>query len=330
MFVRRGTILTLGASAAFGVLAIVMARGFIDGAVTRQNAQLQANMVSAPLEEPRLKTVPVIVADIQLMPGEPVTAQSVNIVQFPISSVPTGSFSAYEQLFIEPRNPAVALTQIVRGEPILGFKISAPGGRAALSTTLGDNMRAVAIRVNDVSGVAGFVRPEDRVDVVLTREIEPKTISRYAKKAEGPGKKPVFLAELLLQDIKVLASDQISHTGKINLGKTNAVGFDGPKLAKTITLEVSAVQAQKLALAQSVGSLTLALRAPLSRERINAKAIKTADLSTAQPVKRRAVRKRTPVSRTAQVVVVRDDGQPRLINVHRDQAKQHSLAGQIQ
>ncbi|PHS41599.1 MAG: Flp pilus assembly protein CpaB [Robiginitomaculum sp.] len=323
MFVRRNTIITLGASAAFGVLAILMARGFIDGAVNTQNAQLRANMASAPPAKAKLKTVPVIVADIRLMPGDPVTAQSVNIVQFPISSVPVGSFSAYEKLFIEPGNPAVALTQIVPGEPILAFKLSAPGGRASLSSVLADNMRAVAIRVNDVSGVAGFVRPEDRVDVVLTREIAPKTITRYGKKGEGSGRKPEFLAEILLQDVKVLAADQISHTG----GNFNVNGgIDAPKLAKTITLEVSALQAQKLALAQSVGIMTLALRAPRSDERVNAKAMRTADLGGVQTKKRRTVR-RTPVTRPAQVVVIRDDGQPRLVNVYRDQPKQRKLAG---
>ncbi len=316
---RRATILTLGASVAFGVLAIVMARGFIDGTLSTQNAQLRANMAAAPLSKAKLKTAPVIVADMQLMPGEPISAQSVNIVQFPISSVPVGSYSTYEALILEPNNPSVALTKIARGEPILAFKISAPGGRASLSSALADHMRAVSIRVNDVSGVAGFVRPEDRVDVVLTREIEPKTITRYGKKAEGPGTRPVFLAELLLQDVKVLAADQISRSEN-----------DGPQLAKTITLEVSAVQAQKLALAQSVGTMTLALRAPRSDERINARALRTADLAAKQAVKRRAIRKKPPVNPTAQVVVIRDDGQPRLVNVYRDTLKQHNLAGGAQ
>jgi len=71
------------------------------------------------------------------------------------------------------------------------------------------------------------------------------------------------VAELLLQDVKVLAADQTSHTGSI----TNP-NSDGPKLAKTITLEVSPVQAQKLALAKFVGTMSLALRAPRSTERI--------------------------------------------------------------
>ncbi|MBL4853132.1 MAG: Flp pilus assembly protein CpaB [Robiginitomaculum sp.] len=316
---RRSTIITLGASAAFGVLAIIMARGFIDGAVNTQNAQLRANMTVAPIPKPKVRTVPVIVADMQLMPGEPVTTQSVTLVQFPISSVPEGSFGAYEELFTEPENPAVALTQIVRGEPILAFKISEPGGRASLSAALADNMRAVSIRVDDVSGVAGFVRPEDRVDVVLTREIEPKTISRYGK---STGNEPVFVAELLLQDVKVLAADQTSHTGSI----TNP-NSDGPKLAKTITLEVSPVQAQKLALAKFVGTMSLALRAPRSTERINAKALRTADLTGSQPAPRQTIRRKAPVSQTAKVVVVRDDGQPRLVNVYRDRPKQQNLAG---
>ncbi len=324
---RRNTIITLGASAAFGVLAIVMARGVIDDTLNAQNAQLRANMTSASLPKAEMKTAPVIVADISLMPGDPVTAQSVNIVNFPVAAVPLGSFGSYEKLFTEPDNPAVALTQIAPGEPILAFKLSAPGGRASLSSGLADNMRAVAIRVNDVSGVAGFVRPEDRVDVVLTREIPSKTITRYAKKGEGAGRKPEFLAEILLQDVKVLAADQTSHMVS-NFAVTGDIAgdIDAPQLAKTVTLEVSAVQAQKLALAQSVGIMTLALRPPHSSERINAKALRTADLGHVQTKKRRAVR-RTSVTRPAQVVVIRDDGNPRLVNVYRDKPKQRKLAG---
>jgi pilus assembly protein CpaB len=98
-------------------------------------------------------------------------------------------------------------------------------------------MRAAAVRINDVSGVAGFVQPMDTVDVLITRQI--------------PGANASQVTDVLLQAVKVIAIDQ------------NAQGADGkPVLARTATLEVNPIDAQKLALAQNVGSLSLVLRKP--------------------------------------------------------------------
>lgn len=317
---RRGTIITLGASAAFGVLAIVLARGFINTAVNTQYEQAKVAATVVKIATPTIKTTPVMVADMRLMPGDPLSEQSVILVEYPVKSVPEGSYSSYETLFLNPDKPSVVLTQIAQGEPILAFKLSAPGGRASLSASLGANMRAVSIRVNDVTGVAGFVRPEDQVDVLLTREVEPTGIDRYGKKTAGANKQPVFTAELLLQDIKVLGTDQTT-----NMGDASANG--GAKLAKTITLEVDALQAQKLALAKSVGTLSLALRSAGTNEVFAFTTLKVSDLSGKKPKPRRVARKlkSKPKNQTAQVVVVRD-GQPRLVKVYRDEAKQQDMA----
>ena len=310
----------MGASAAFGVLAIVLARGFINTAVNTQYDQARNVIAVAPTTTLKIKMVPVMVANMRLMPGDPLSEQSVTLVEYPAASVPEGSFASYETLFLYPNKPSVALTQIAQGEPILAFKLSAPGGRASLSANLAENMRAVSIRVNDVTGVAGFVRPEDRVDVLLTREVEPAKINRYGKSAKGGDRKTSFTAEILLQDIKVLGTDQTTNMGN---GSTK----NGPKLAKTITLEVSALQAQKLALAKSVGTMTLALRAAGTSEVLSVRALSVGDLTGKKPKPRRTARviSAQPVSQTAQVVVVRD-GQPRLVKVYRDEAKQQDMA----
>jgi pilus assembly protein CpaB len=93
-------------------------------------------------------------------------------------------------------------------------------------------MRAAAVRVNDVSGVAGFVQPSDAVDVLITRQLGDRQVT-----------------DVLLQNIRVIAIDQ------------NAQGANGqPILGKTATLEVTPLDAQKLALAQQVGQLSLVLR----------------------------------------------------------------------
>jgi pilus assembly protein CpaB len=93
-------------------------------------------------------------------------------------------------------------------------------------------MRAVTIRVNDVDGVAGFVLPGDRVDVALTRQADK-----------------VNTNDVVLQNVKVLAIDQIADERT-----------DKPAIARAVTLEVNATDAQKVALASTVGNLSLMLR----------------------------------------------------------------------
>ena len=98
---------------------------------------------------------------------------------------------------------------------------------------IGDGMRAVTIRVNDVEGVAGFVLPGDRVDVALTRQSD----------------KSAATTDVVLQNIKVLAIDQTADERA-----------DKPSIARAVTLEVELAAGQKLALASSVGTLSLVLR----------------------------------------------------------------------
>jgi pilus assembly protein CpaB len=100
---------------------------------------------------------------------------------------------------------------------------------------LEDGKRAVTVRVDDVRGVAGFIRPNDRVDVVLIRTEGNSNGSSYS--------------DLILQQVKVLAVDQL--TGERNEQAT---------VAKAVTLEVTAVEAQKVLLATNIGKLSLILR----------------------------------------------------------------------
>ena len=98
---------------------------------------------------------------------------------------------------------------------------------------LRDGLKAVTVRVNDVDGVGGFVLPGDRVDVVLTRQVDKTNAS----------------TEVVLQNARVLAIDQIADERT-----------DKPAVVKAVTLEVDVIGAQKLSLAASVGSLSLMLR----------------------------------------------------------------------
>ena len=145
--------------------------------------------------------------------------------------MPAGAFAKISDLMTNGRR--VVLTAIEANEPILSSKITGPGQRATLSAMIADGMRAVTIRVNDVEGVAGFVLPGDRVDVALTRQ----------------GDKNASTTDVVLQNIKVLAIDQIADERT-----------DKPSIARAVTLEVDIGRAQKLALAASVGTLSLMLR----------------------------------------------------------------------
>ena len=126
----------------------------------------------------------------------------------------------------------VVLRPMDPGEPIMNSKISGEGGRATLSAILPVDRRAVSIRISDVAGVSGFALPGDRVDVILTH-------------SEGPTQ----VADVILQDIRVIAIDQDPNDQAAN-----------PRLGRTATLEVEPFDAQKLALAAQVGTLSLALR----------------------------------------------------------------------
>ena len=179
-------------------------------------------------------TSKVAVAAVPLAYGMDITPDKVRFVEFPNSSIPPGSFRTMAQL-----NPAgkrrVALMAISLNEPILASKISVEGQGASIASLLPDGMRAATVRVNAVSGVAGFVQPNDSVDVLITRK----------------GSEAGQVTDVLLQNVRVIAIDQRAK---------NAEG--SPKVGRTATLEVTPIDAQKLALGETAGNLSLVLRKP--------------------------------------------------------------------
>jgi pilus assembly protein CpaB len=175
----------------------------------------------------------IVVARTALHFGDPITPSDLELVSWPAKAVPPGAFKEIDQV-CEKDHERVALSTIEPGEPVLASKVSGPDGRASLSSIIDKDMLAVTLRVNDATGVAGFVLPNDRVDVLLTRTEDknnPQTV-------------------ILLQNVKVLGVDQVANDPK--LAK--------PIVAKAVTLEVSPPDAQKLTLGEQVGTLSLALR----------------------------------------------------------------------
>nr|WP_292136365.1 Flp pilus assembly protein CpaB [Mesorhizobium sp.] len=208
----------------FGVLAVVLANIWL---ASQRNAMARTDDVPHDT---------VVVAAIPLKFGDTLTEDKLREIAWPAGAVPAGAFKTTKEM-LTGEGVKQALQAIGTNEPVLATKITGPGQRATLSAVLGEGMKAVSIRVNDVLGVAGFVFPGDRVDILLTRTVRGD---------DGADKSFV---DVLLQSMKVLAIDQVADVSK-----------DSPTVVKSVTLEVSTKDAQKLTLAAGAGQLSLALR----------------------------------------------------------------------
>ena len=179
------------------------------------------------------ETVKVLVAKTALGYGATLQQENLQWVEWPRAVVPPGSFTSVEALLGEKGDQRrIVLRAIEPGEPILEGKITKFGESPRMSMNLGAGMRAVSIKIDAVSGVAGFVVAGDRVDILLTRTQQGQLVS-----------------SVILQDITIIAVNQSA-----NSETTRA------RLGSTVTVEVNTVQAQKLALARQVGTLSLTLR----------------------------------------------------------------------
>jgi pilus assembly protein CpaB len=131
---------------------------------------------------------------------------------------------------------------ITAGQPVTRGALVGPEDRGFLAAALGPGMRATTIPVNAASGVAGFIFPGDHVDIVLTQNVTGG--------GDGP---PLKVSETIVRNVRVLATDQ-RYTGKDDDGKTLI------KTASNVTMEVTPRIAEKIAVAQSMGTLSLSLR----------------------------------------------------------------------
>ncbi|WP_338241120.1 Flp pilus assembly protein CpaB [Aurantiacibacter hainanensis] len=132
--------------------------------------------------------------------------------------------------------------QITAGEPVTQGSLVAPGDRGFLAAALGPGMRAVTVPVSARTGVGGFVFPGDRVDMVLTQTVS------------GDEGEPLRTSETILTNLRVLATDQSTETTTTEDGRTVVRAF------RTVTMEVTPRIAEKIAVAQTIGTLSLSLR----------------------------------------------------------------------
>lgn len=220
---RNRAFMMLGFALVLGVSSVALVRNLLEG-----------KGAGGP-SDPPLPVTTIVVARTALTFGNRINREHLQEVTWPQASVPPGAFGTIEEVLgVSGGEDRVVLKSMEPSEPILASKVSGLGGRATLSTIIAADMRAVTIRVNDVNGVAGFVLPGDHVDVMITRELERDTHAT---------------TDVLLQNVKVLGIDQEASDRK-----------DKPQVARAVTLEVTPEQAQRITLAQQVGTLGLALR----------------------------------------------------------------------
>lgn len=251
-------------------LALLLAGGSVF--LARNVLQDRMQPEAAVQEKSQIETVNVVVAASRLHFGTKIRREHLRVVEWPANAVPEGSFGSVDDILGKKVDagkaakggkgkkeipPRVVLRPIEISEPILKGKITGFGGRASLSSLISPGMRATTIRVNDVNGVAGFVLPGDRVDILLTRD----------PNSSGKRRGGNLQTDIFLQNMKVLAIDQDANENR-----------NKPGVVKAVTLEVTPVQAQKLTLAQKLGVLSLALRHVNTVNAIATVSIKARDL----------------------------------------------------
>ena len=206
------------------LIAIVLGLGAAVFAKNWMKSRIEA------VEAEKRSGVQVVVAAGEISFGQKITAEHLKTVGWPRDSIPEGVFHSTADVVGK-----IANQKLVAGEAILKSRTVGQAGGSSLAALIEPNKRAVTVRVNDVIGVAGFLLPGNRVDVLATRDLN-------RSKAQ---------TRTLLQNVKVLAVDQ-----------TAALEKDKPVVVRAVTLEVDPKQAELLVQATEEGSVQMALRNP--------------------------------------------------------------------
>ncbi len=231
------------------ILITVVGLGVAGGAV-----QVAATQLGAKSADAAASGVVEVIAAAQDIPfGASIEGHMLTSISWPVDSVPPGVFTDFSNVLpngaTEPRRAKRPLAQ---GELLLVSKISGFGEKVTIVQTLGANNRAMAINVDAGSGVGGFVTPGDFVDIVLTQ-----------------GRNESLRAVTVLQNVRVVGVDQTADEQVEQAG-----------VARTVTVEVSPDQGQKLALAQQAGKLSLSLRSLDSVEDKPLASVRLSDIMT--------------------------------------------------
>ncbi|MFV2053279.1 Flp pilus assembly protein CpaB [Aliiroseovarius sp. YM-037] len=205
--------------------AVYMAKGYM-GNYREELARERAARAAM------VKTEDVFVVTRQLRYGEQLTAEDVRLVKWPEDAIPDGAFQSLETLFPEGRPNFRTITRTMEiDEAVMALKVTEPGMDAGITSRLERGMRAFAIKVDVTSGVSGFLRPGDRVDVYWTGQSLDQEVTK-----------------LIQTGVQLVAIDQSAND---DLGEAS--------VARTITVQVTPQEVASLAQAQATGRLTLAL-----------------------------------------------------------------------
>lgn len=221
----------------------------------------------------------IVVAASDISLGQRVTPEMFKLAEWPADSVPKGAFTDPKQL-----DGRVLKTNVLMGEPLVEARLAPVGTQGGLSAVITEGKRALTVRVNDVIGVAGFALPGNYVDVIVSTQ-----------KDAGPNQnaREQAISKIVLERILVLAVAQ-----EVNRDETK------PKVVNAVTLEVTPEQAEKLDLARSVGTLSLALRNQVDPQSAQTGgATKVNLLPEVTPPAPKPVPKPAPAARPAPVIV---------------------------
>ncbi len=221
-----------------GLVAVFLVHAYINSKVPRASA---------------LMTGEVVVAEIDIAPGTALSSRLMRVASWPRDIIPSKTVSNLKSL--EGR---VVQAAIAKGEPILLNRLAPEGTAAGLGGLLDPNMLAVTVKTDEVSGVAGFINPGDRIDVLV-------------EMSAGGGTE--HFSKLILQNIKVLSKGQVWDQ---TLDKQ-------PQVVPTVTVEVTAEQAEMLNLASFQGKIRLALRNQLNQAYFSTAGVVTSQLSHKKP-----------------------------------------------
>lgn len=232
----RKIVLLVGALLIAGVTAF-MARSLVFGAGTPQAAALGAGVTAPPVDGPE-----VLVATRALPVGTILDATALKFQPWPKELVDNAYFLK-KDTDLKSLQGTVVRNAITAGQPVTQGALVKPGDRGFLAAALGPGMRAVTVPVQANAAVAGFVFPGDRIDLMLTQTVPGG--------GDGP---PLKVTETVLNNIRVLATDQRTDNTVDDAGKTVVHTYS------SITVEATPKLAEKLAVAQTLGSLSVALR----------------------------------------------------------------------
>lgn len=218
-----GLVLLLGIGLAGA--AVYMARDFF--------AQQQAQLAEAEAAKAAIvPTVEVYVVNKQMRYGQRLTMEDVETVRWPEAAIPEGAFTTEEELFPSGDQELRSVLRTMEPtEAVMAVKVTEPGQDAGVSSRLSPGMRAFAIQTDVTSGVSGFLRPGDRVDVYWTGNA-------------GGGN----VTKLIQANIRLVAINQSADEDR-----------NAPTVARTVTVEANPSQVASLAQAQSTGRLSLSL-----------------------------------------------------------------------